>query len=122
MARFGVPLGLVLGAALLASCAQQEEPTIGVEPYYDKVSGASCPAGQYLDTSQPQRLVCVSQCPGGTFTASTASGQQICVPGGGCPPGTQPVAGTAGQQCVPVQNRGERPQSQPDPQRPGTAP
>lgn len=119
MVRLGYLLALVFGAVVLASCAQQEEP-VTVEPTYDKVGGAVCEAGLYLDTSQPQDLACVAACPRGASVASTAAGQLICVPGG-CPQGTVATAGAQGQICVPVREPDGGRQTTPnDPQRPGT--
>ncbi|MCU0912070.1 MAG: hypothetical protein MUE98_12200 [Rhodobacteraceae bacterium] len=111
-------LAMLVGGTILASCAQQEPQSVTIEPYYDKVSGASCEAGLYLDTSQQDRVVCREECPQGSSSVTSATGQRLCVPSR-CPPGTTPAAGTAGRQCVPIDDGGDQPQGQRDPQTPG---
>lgn len=110
-------LAVLFGGAILASCAQQEAP-LTIEPSYDKVRGAYCEGDLYLDTTRQGRVECRQQCPRGSNAITGARGQRLCVPDNGCPPGTRVAAGTAGQQCVPVNDRGDKPQGQRDPQRP----
>ena len=46
-------------ALVLAACAQQEEPApVYVQPTFDKVGNASCPAGYSLATTESGSTVC----------------------------------------------------------------
>ena len=107
----------IVGAFVLAACAQQEEnPQITVEPMYTKYGAASCPSSDpYLTTDQYGRQTCSSQCEEGYSNATSNYGQLICVPGG-CRPGYEQVAGARPGLCVPIND------DDPDPQRPGGGP
>ena len=46
-------------AGFLGACAQQEEPApVYVQPTFDKVGNASCPAGYSLATTESGSTVC----------------------------------------------------------------
>ncbi len=46
-------------ALVLSACAQQEEPApVYVQPTFDKVGNASCPAGYALATTESGSTVC----------------------------------------------------------------
>ena len=46
-------------ALVLSACAQQEEPApVYVQPTFDKVGNASCPAGYSLATTESGATVC----------------------------------------------------------------
>jgi hypothetical protein len=46
-------------ALILSACAQQEEPApVYVQPTFDKLGNASCPAGYYVASTEAGATVC----------------------------------------------------------------
>lgn len=51
-------LALTAVAFVLAACAQPEPEPVYVQPTYDKIGNASCPAGYQLATTEAGATVC----------------------------------------------------------------
>jgi hypothetical protein len=105
----------VLGAAsafVLAACAQPEPEPVTVEPLFNKLGAATCPASDpIMSTHANGQLSCVQSCREGYTTGRNPNGQLVCVPDRGCPPGTGSVAGGPQDECIPLRRGGDDPQT-----------